>query len=90
MDLPSQNKSSLKHVPEIRDLKDFPIPKCIIKFIDNDVITSISSSESWPETKNEKPLDFYLFRLAAVERPEKDNPLKKQIIKIFLLIIENG
>ena len=43
MNLPSQNKSSLKPVFEIIDLKDFPT--------DNDELTSISSYDSLQEKK---------------------------------------
>ena len=90
MDLSStQNKNNIRRLPEIDDLKDIPIPICLIEFTDNDAITSISCPESLSENKKrEMTLDFYFFRPAAIEKPEMDNPLKN--ISIEKIPIVNG
>ena len=90
MDLSStQNKNNLRRLPEIDDLKDIPIPICLIEFTDNDAITSISCPETLSKNKkNQMTLDFYFFRPAAIEKPEMNNPLKT--IKIEKIPIDNG
>ena len=73
----NEDNDNLRNLEEDDDLKDVPLPLCIFNFTDNNVITSASCPESLPKTKiNEMMLDFYFFRPPAIEKPQKENPLK--------------
>ena len=54
--------------------KDKPIPICIFNLTDNDVITSISCPESFPENKRKSiVLDLYFFRPPGLKRLTNEN-----------------
>ena len=54
--------------------KDKPIPICLFNLTDNDVITSISCPESFPEDKKKSiVLDLYFFRPPGLKRLTNEN-----------------
>jgi len=56
------------------DYKDKPIPVCLFNLTNNDVITSISCPESFPEDKRKSlVLDLYFFRPPGLKRLTQEN-----------------
>ena len=63
VDLSISTKSNLRNLKELNDLKDIPVPLCLVNFTDTNIIISISCPESLPENiKNEIFLDLNYFR----------------------------
>ena len=71
--LADMEKSNLRFLDEIPDLKDIPLPLCIFNITNNDVITSIACPESLhTSTRRNMILDLYFFRPPAIKRPDKE------------------
>ena len=66
VDLSKNEKSSLRRLNEINDLKDIPIAPCLFNLTDTNMITSISCPESLPKNiKDELLSDSSYFRRLA-------------------------
>ena len=65
--------NNLRHLDEIEDLKDIPVPICLFNLTDNDVITSMTCPKTLQNNiKQNMILDLYFFRPPAIKRPDKD------------------
>ena len=85
----NEEKSNLRKLQEVTDLKGIPLPICLFNFTDNDAITSFKCPETLPDSKKyEMILDLYFFRPPAIERPVMDNPLRT--VTIETTPIDNG
>ena len=75
IDLTKATRRTLRNLDEdIPDLKDIPLPLCLFKITDNDVILSMSCPESLPRKIRETMiLDLYFFRPPAIKRPKKES-----------------
>ena len=79
VDLTNSVRRNLEEKRNLEDnnninLKDIPLPICLFNLTNNDVITSISCPESFPEAKKRSiVLDLYFFRPPGLKRLTKDN-----------------
>ena len=65
-------KTNLRHLEDIPDFKDVPLPLCLFNITDNDVITSMLCPESLHKSiRQAMILDLYFFRPPAIKRPDK-------------------
>ena len=63
VDLSSNTKTNLRNLKELNDLKDIPVPLCLVNFTDTNIIISTSCPESLSENiKQEISSDFKYFR----------------------------
>ena len=73
VDLTGSNIHNTRNLEEINDLNGIPIPICLFNFTNNDVITSITCPDSFPEEKKKlMVLDLYFFRPPGLKRPNKE------------------
>ena len=72
VDLINSNINNNSNVEEINDLKDIPLPLCLFKITDNNIITSITCHKSLEEHKKRMiVLDLYFFRPPSIKRLDK-------------------
>ena len=66
VDLSNNDKTNLRSLKEVTDLKDIPVPLCLFNLTDTNIITSISCPGSLSQNiKNEILSDLYYFRPIA-------------------------
>ena len=66
VNLSNNDKTNLRSLKEVTDLKDIPVPLCLFNLSDTNIITSISCPESLSQNiKNEILSDLYYFRPIA-------------------------